>query len=365
MENTVSVLRVEENGPERTGRHLDMGTTDRLDPCADSASVRSFERSEIRLDPTPALLREIAASDVDNALLTPSYARARQMDGHQPVGFFWSRGSDVRGCVGFLLKRPFERVLEIESIPVLDDTHPMWSAILEFCRRHRVTELRVNSYGTFGARVAALGPEISRRDRCEFVLDLNRPLELSTNHRRNIRKAQAYGLKVVERIDGAAGESHARLIGKSQERRRRRGEEIYGGTGERGFRHLLESGAAVVFQAVTPNGTAVSSILVVLSARSAYYHSAGTAAEGMAHGAASFLVSCVAGRLANRGVSTFNLGGASETQEGLARFKRSFGAREETSEAAFFDVSSGRSKMLVALSRRLPARLRKRLGRML
>lgn len=319
---------------------------------------------EVQLEPDPALLQEIAGTDPGNALLTPAYTRAQQLDGHQPVAILADRGREPRGCVGYLKQRQFERVLDIESIPELGADHPIWAAILGFCNRHRVTQLRINSFGSSGARVPALASEISRRERREFVLDLDRPLRLSTNHRRNVRNGEQYGLQVIERTDAAGAELHAALIRQSEERRRERGEQIYGGTSLNGFRRLLESGAAVVFQAVGPDGTTVSSIMTVIGPHSAYYHSAGTSPEGMSEGAAQFLVANVAERLAERGVATFNLGGASETQQGLARFKRSFGAREVVLEAAVFEVSSGLSRVWLGLARRLPARVGKTLSRL-
>lgn len=70
--------------------------------------------------------------------------------------------------------------------------------------------------------------------------------------------------------------------------------------------------------------TVHSSVLVLLAAKGAYYHSAGTSPDGMACGASPWLVHEAALVLRERGLEVFNLGGAIQASAGLFRFKSEF-----------------------------------------
>jgi len=70
-----------------------------------------------------------------------------------------------------------------------------------------------------------------------------------------------------------------------------------------------------------------SSLLLLRSAHTAYFQSAGTSPQGMHIGASHFLVYEVCRELFRQGVRTFNLGGATEGSS-LAGFKAGFGAAE-------------------------------------
>ena len=127
-------------------------------------------------------------------------------------------------------------------------------------------------------------------------------------------------------------EAAGKRVMASLERRRERGEKVLKVNAEDVSPFLL-SGAAQIFQAVL-EGEVVSSILLLMAPKGAYYQSAGTTPKGMASGASHFLIYETALRLRPMGLEVFNLGG--EHEPGLQRFKTGFGTREVALEAAEF-----------------------------
>ena len=93
--------------------------------------------------------------------------------------------------------------------------------------------------------------------------------------------------------------AHTRLTGLSAERRNRRGECIEQRTEVEPFMAAVESGAGEVFQVVRDESI-LSSILLLIAERGAYYQSAGTSPEGMASGASHLLVYEIANFLSDR-----------------------------------------------------------------
>jgi lipid II:glycine glycyltransferase (peptidoglycan interpeptide bridge formation enzyme) len=89
-----------------------------------------------------------------------------------------------------------------------------------------------------------------------------------------------------------------------------------------------------------------SSVLILLSDEVGYYHSAGSSDRGRRLAASHYLVDQVADRLRSDGRRCFNLGGASSTESGLARFKLGFGASIRTLEAAAFYLGSPAKRFL-------------------
>ncbi len=297
-----------------------------------------------RIDPDPAMLRDISELAPENALLTPAYAEARSRQGDTLVAVLTEANGSSVGSTAFIVPAGRYARLDIESVPDIPAGHPLWQQLLAFCSSHRVIRIRLDSFGSTRVAIPVLGPEVYRRARFEYVLDLHHgvsPADFSTNHRRNLRRARSSGIEVFECADSASVEAHVALIDLSKERRRERGENIYRGMSIEGFRDLIDTGAGRLFQASTSEQVILSSLLVLLSERGAYYHSAGTSPDGMSLGASQFLIAGVAERLAGRGVRQFNLGGATADQPGLARFKAGFGTRVIELEAACFDNVTG------------------------
>ncbi|MGI8764911.1 MAG: GNAT family N-acetyltransferase, partial [Gemmatimonadaceae bacterium] len=180
----------------------------------------------------------------------------------------------------------------------------------------------------------------SRRARAEYVLNLQEPLPRpSSNHKRNITRAQKAGVQVRRTRDRAALADHVNLMSAAMERREQRGEAVPTVHPSPFDSALLTCGAAELFQ--THDGSSLlSSILVLRAPRGAYYQSAGTSPEGMEIGASQFLISSVASLLQEEGMHLFNLGGAGDESPGLQRFKAGFGAHPVLLEAASFVFGS-------------------------
>ena len=171
------------------------------------------------------------------------------------------------------------------------------------------------------------------------MLDLERENVLegvSTQHRRNISRAVKAGLSIHRTREASACVQHLELMNASLERRAKRGEEvgINRAAGASTWR-CSPAGSGELFQAMH-EGKVLSSILILRSSQGAYYESAGTLPEGMKLGASPFLVSRVAAILKQEGSLVFNLGGATDDNPGLQRFKAGFGTREIALEAASF-----------------------------
>jgi hypothetical protein len=283
------------------------------------------------------VVAKLTALQPANPFVTPQYFEARRQMGYKPWVLDCTRGDAnfELGCGAFLRAGRIRRILEIASLPPLDAKNRFWQSLLSFCRAHRVTDLYLDSYGApSSATIPDLCAHWIRRSRCEFVLALEGELRsrLSSNHRRNLKKAEKAHLQLTCAKGTDALAIHRGLQGQSLSRRRTRGEDTGVTSHASDDSAFLLSGAGDIFQA-TCHGIVLSSVLVLRTRNSGYYHSAGTSPEGMAHGASHFLISRVAHHLGNDGASTFNLGGA-DPNSTLARFKEGFGTRKVPLESA-------------------------------
>lgn len=305
-------------------------------------------------DPSEALCAEVAASAPANPFCTARYLESKRALGFQPWVLTLRRnGQLTAACSAFMQSKFLRRSLEIHSLPALPEGEAFWDGLQRLCRQTHTAYLEINSYASPAAArtsIPSLPGELGRRARCEYVLELQaRDLwkPLASNHARNIKRAQNAGLQVRRAADAQACQEHARLIGASMDRRRGRGEAVPEQISADGFAALTRQGAGEIFQAVH-NGTPLSSILVLLAERGAYYQSAGSSPEGKACGASHFLVYEVANRLRERAIDLFNLGGAEPHNTGLARFKAGFGTGTVELEAArFFSGSAAQKRILM------------------
>jgi hypothetical protein len=158
---------------------------------------------------------------------------------------------------------------------------------------------------------------------------------MNMSHRQRVRKAMKSGLTAQLRADEQHVEDHVRLIHSSFKRRKRRGENMPTDVGIDIVRPYIRSGWCQLYQALS-GGEVVSSMTVARSSQAAYLHTSGTSVDGMACGAAHFLVHEISKRLRAEGVTVFNLGGAPTLDSGLAQFKQSFGAESVPLQAAEF-----------------------------
>jgi len=292
-------------------------------------------------DPSGDLVRSISLLSPANPFYTRAYVSARASLGDIPCTFdLRTEAGIAAGCAGFLRGGFLQRSLEITSLPRLPAVDLFWEGLRDFCRKHSVWDLFVDSFGSEEAAIPCLAPEIRRRRRWEYILDLNQgDVSVSNHHRRNIARAHKSDLRLRRTRDADAILSHANLVNASMERRNGHDARGVARRDDAVGRALLRAEAGELFQAMIDE-TIVSSVLVLRSKSGAYYQSAGTSAEGMSRGASPFLICEVATALKREGIEIFNLGGAAPENPGLQRFKKGFGAREVTLEAAAFSMVS-------------------------
>lgn len=281
-----------------------------------------------------------AARRPDSPFLTPEYARARADLGSSPI-VLGRRGGEV--VVGFVSGRWFRRALEIPSAPGGLDA-AFWQGVVRACRPHRIWILKINTFASPAQEPPPLGAVPLRR-RIEHVVRLDVPLTLSTNHKRSVSKAAKAGVELTQHAGEDAAVRHAALQAASFARRAERGEHVPGHTDDRECRALLRAGAGTIYR-VERAGAVLSSILVLRSAASGYYHSAGTSPEGMELGVSPWLIVEVMRRLGEAGCTSFNLGGATDDNPGLRRFKEGFGAVAVPLYAGRWNIAPGLLRIL-------------------
>jgi len=279
-------------------------------------------------------LADLGFTQFENPFCTDPYVMAMQQLGYE----CWVIGIRANGVfqdatIAVIRHGRMSATLEIASLPAAARRTMFWDGVYALSKRLKVTDLIAGSFASPRFEIPPLRGEISRKNRNEYVLAIDNgdfAARLSSNHKRNIKKARAVGVTI--RHSSLHPESladHARLIGHSMDRRAARGESASTSAVDTNtHRAYLESGAGELFQ-VDYNGRVVSSVLLLRSPRTAYYQSAGTSPEGMDIGASPFLIHSICVELNREGVRTFNLGGAPKGSS-LARFKAGFGAAEVT-----------------------------------
>ena len=305
-------------------------------------------------EPTSALLDEMAALSPTNPFMTPAYAASRREFGGEP----WMIGVEEQGrlcaaCLAYMRTGHLTRSLEIISLPQLSRPDSFWPELLAFCRKNRVDELHVYSYGSKTTAIPRLAGERTRTDRCEYVLDLHGDdpaVGLSGDHRRNVARARKNGLTVSRAGDRAACEAHAAMLVASMERRQHRGESVPVDVPLEEFVATTATGAGELFQAVH-DGEVVSSVLLLRAARGAYSQTMGTNPTGMKLGGARLVIVEAARMLKEDGVEILNLGGVSEENPGLREFKLGFGAQPLSLQAAEFCFASSLKRSMMGAAR--------------
>jgi len=243
----------------------------------------------------------------------------------------------LSGCVGFMKQGRVNKVFEIESAHSELCEDIFWDGLMQFCKREKVTQLIINSFGSENSIFTPRSKyEITRRNRTEYLLDLTTDSlwdNISKNHKRNIKRAQKKALKIIQAKDMNGIKNHASLINAPIKRRIKRNEEIAYQTQTKHIESMLKTGASRIYQCVD-NGEVLSSILLIVAERGAYYQSAGTNTIGMQCGASQFLIYELSELLKKESFEVFNLGGADECTPGLVRFKMGFGPAKRHHEFA-------------------------------
>ncbi len=268
----------------------------------------------------------------ENPFYTHEYVAFRLAQGWTPHMLWLDAGYDATGatavgCTAFGKSGRASRTLEIPSMPDVDADHVFWQELRTLCRKERITDLTVGSFASPGGTIPDLGPVVSRKDRWEYVLDLQQPdlfRKMRKGHAYSIKRGQKAGLVLKRRTDMEACRIHADLINASMERRQQRGENVSTGAQADNFASILDAGAGEIFQAVQDDNV-LSSNLILLSDKGGYNHTQGTRPDGMNVGAAQFLIHAIAQSLAADGATLFNIGGTDDPESGLTKFKSGFG----------------------------------------
>ncbi len=300
-------------------------------------------RFRAKCSPGAGQLAALAKITPKTPFNSPAYAEACALVGQKPCLLTLEDVDGFKnGCLGVIQGSRWSRYLEIITAPNPVDPELFWNGVYDFARAQVSWELSVLTFGSEPTRIPTLPGELNRRTRYEYLIHLDVPelfSSMPTNHRRNIRRARKAELVVQRTSAPQAIQDHNQLMSSSIQRRIDRGENVSLPKRSKFAEALLQTGAAELFQ-VSDGNRLLSSILVIRSQTSAYYHSAGTAPDGMKLGAAHFLIAEVSHRLRNDGLILFNLGGADPGADGLRRFKSGFGAEEVELEAATFSLAS-------------------------
>lgn len=314
-----------------------------------------------------APLSDLGIVQLENPFCTDSYVKAIKQLGYES----WVIGIKVDGLVSnaaiaAVRRGKISATLEIASLPGAAQKTIFWDGVYELMKRLKITDLIAQTFNSPSLELSPLRGEISRTKRVEYILQIGNQdffCSLSSNHTKNVKKARIADVTV--RYNSQHSESlanHVKMMEHSRDRRMARGEQISASDTKEHWAHL-ESGAGQLFQALH-KGRVVSSLLVLRSAHTAYFHSLGTSPQGMRIGASHFLIYDVCRQLFQQGVRTFNLGGAPEGSS-LARFKAGFGATPITlCECACYVGPVWRKMLRSALHRAQTGRagLRKRLS---
>jgi RimJ/RimL family protein N-acetyltransferase len=308
------------------------------------------------VDPSNEVCRAVAALAPANPFYTPAYIGARRLMGSRIWILLLHEDSRlISGCPAFARSGYLNCSLEIPSWPSLPNGNVFAEGLLEFCRETRISSLEINSFASASDDLPSLPGQIHREPRFEYVLDLRKSDlwdDLAPKHLQSIKRARKTGLQVRCVADPEARREHARLLAASMERRRHRGESVPDRVLTDTFVALTQSGVGELFQAVLGEKV-LSSALVLLAERGAYFHSAGTSPDGIACGASHYLWHEVANIMRARSIEVLNLGGADPDNHGLQRFKTRFGATKVGLQSAEFFLGSMARKKLGTAARLL------------
>lgn len=293
------------------------------------ASFFAREADETSLD-------RAAPSDPDNPFLVAPYLRAQIALGQSGWLLGVEEGGEVQAAaLCFVRSGRIRRSLIIPSAPSLAADSPFWNGLDAFCRKHGITDLDISTFASPESVIPPMPGETARIQRAEYALSLKGQdilAGLSRHHRERIKKARKNSLVMRRDRSAQALDAHIELHDHSMDRRKSRGERVLQEYARAGPAAVLDAGAGELFQALL-GGEVASSLLVLKSARGAYFESAGNSGDGMSVGASHFLLYETALALQSEGVEMFYLGGARELETGLRAYKAGFGAVAINTEA--------------------------------
>jgi hypothetical protein len=215
--------------------------------------------------------------------------------------------------------------------PVLEP-HEIWPVLDAIASRLSATAVQVEVVTRDPEANVPVDPHETSRfggERLYVVeLELERTPEAnySKSGKRNVAKGAKAGLEFSVVNDDEAFQRHLLLTNASMDRRGRRGEDVSQRASSDRMRRLLTHGHGHLFQMVR-DGVTFSSDFVFRCAAAAFYYDGGSSPEGMEVYSSHILMANMLRRLQSEGCIVVNLGLARAGNDGLARFKESFGAR--------------------------------------
>lgn len=237
-------------------------------------------------------------------------------------------------------------MLHLTTIPVVRDNNANLlqqaiNEIINFAKKQRFVFLNMDSF------YATIYPEsledmgFQTKPRIEFLIDLKKTEKelwegLKSSHRRKIRRGMKNNLALVEENTIEGLNKLRKLQFESRERARKRGQDYDVGA-EKGYERikacLIDGGIAKIFCA-KKEGEIVSSALIGIYNKKAFYISGGTNSTGYRSSAPSFLFWNVMTSLKRLGFQELNFGGVpkgakseASLSHGLYRFKDGFGGK--------------------------------------
>jgi hypothetical protein len=294
-------------------------------------------------DPSEAAIREVSALAPANPFYTVEYCAAQRTMGVKPVALsLRDRGVAVTACIALLRRGRISSTIEIDSLPAVGGEREFWEGLACLCQDCNILNLLINQHASTPVAIPRLHGEVSRKALREFVLPLDRDdlwKQIHRSHRWRINRARRWRLETRRSRDPRDCDRHAAVMAASMARRAARGEVVPDGMPLRQCTALVACGAGELFQVVL-DGRVLSSALVLMAERGAYYQTSGTSPEGMELGASHLLIHDVAVRLRDRGIGEFNVGGVGPGDSaGLYEFKAGFGAEIVPLECV--EVSTG------------------------
>ncbi|MCA9471149.1 MAG: GNAT family N-acetyltransferase [Nitrospirales bacterium] len=232
-------------------------------------------------------------------------------------------------------------------------SHSFWNALINFAKQEKATSLILEVLGQKETDIPHIENGTHRQKAKVYVLDLRKPNSISSNHRRNIKKAKKNGVYRIEQPLSEAIESHLLVSQESGARRQTRGEHVAHLPERQRLIELFSGTRPAKIAQAAMNGKVVSSMLIVFLDNYAFFNSAGSSPDGMSIGASHYLMSEVIDELRAQGIKAFNLGLGTTSRSGLAQYKAGFGADEYFFETISVDTSSFPRKVAIKASEAL------------
>ena len=301
-----------------------------------------------------ALDAQLASLSPTNPLCTPQYFESMRDLGRDVVVIGEAEaGSLIWGAFGILFRGRLNQRLHIASLDTRHCSRTFWTKLLNACRRRKISELSIGSFSSCECVVPKMPEESNRDRRCEYVLQLqNDDLwgRLSSNHKRNVKRALKDGVRFGVSNSTDACRQHLELQWASMARRQERGESVPLSHSSTTLEAFIRAGAGRIYHAILDKEI-LSSVFILRSKEGAYYQSAGTNPRGMMCGAAHALVYEICVQLREQQLHRFSLGGVNKGNSGLERFKSGFGASPKELDSVNLFLGGALRKQLTSAVR--------------